>query len=81
MNYQNSIDLITLERENLGVARENAEIALERYRLGNSNALELREAQRNAVEAETRMIDAIYNTKIAEIELMRLSGQVVDSAP
>jgi outer membrane protein TolC len=81
MNYQNSIDLITLERENLGVARENAEIGLERYRLGNSNALELREAQRNAVQAESRLIDAVFNTKIAEIELMRLTGQMVDSAP
>ena len=81
VNYQNSIDLITLERENLGVARENAEIALERYRLGNTNALELREAQRNAVQAESRLLDAVYNTKIAEIELLRLTGQMVDSAP
>ncbi len=81
INYENSIDLITLERENLGIARENAEIALERYRLGRSDPLELREAQRNAVEAESRLIDAIYNTKIAEIELLRLTGQIMDTAP
>lgn len=81
VNYQNSIDLITLERENLSLALENAEITLERYRLGNSNALELREAQRNAVQAQSRLIDAVYTTKIAEIELMRLTGQIVDSAP
>lgn len=81
MNYQNSIDLISLERENLGLATENAQITLETYKLGNTNALELREAQRNAVEAETRLLDAIYNTKIAEIELIRLTGQMVDSVP
>ena len=81
VNYQNSIDLITLERENLGLARENAAIALERYKLGNSTALELREAQRNAVQAESRLIDAVYNTKIAEIELLRITGQMVDSVP
>lgn len=78
-NYTNSIILLDLESENLEIARENARIALERYRLGNSNALELREAQINAVQAESRLIDAIYSTKIAEIELLRLSGQMVSS--
>ncbi len=77
ITYTNSKILLELETKNLDIARENAKIALERYRLGNSNALELREAQINAVQAESRLIDAIYTTKIAEIELLRLSGQMV----
>lgn len=77
VRYTNSIDLIELETENLAVARENADIALERYKLGKSTSLELREAQRNALEAESRLIDAVYATKIAEIELNRLSGDLV----
>jgi len=79
INYANSIQLIELESENESIARERAEIALERYRLGNSNSLELREAQRNAVAAAGRLLDAIYSTKIAEIELMRLSGKLARS--
>lgn len=51
INYANSIQLIGLETRNEQIAQERAEIALERYRLGNSNSLELREAQRNAVAA------------------------------
>ncbi len=79
VDYTNSIILLELESNNLEIARENTEIALERYRLGRSNFLELREAQINAVEAESRLINAIYSTKIAEIELLRLSGQILSS--
>ncbi|MGB3587350.1 MAG: TolC family protein [Tunicatimonas sp.] len=79
INYTNSIQLIELETENEAIAQERAEIALERYRLGNTNSLELREAQRIAVAASGRLLDAVYSTKIAEIELMRLSGKLASS--
>lgn len=76
-SYKNSIQLLELEQANLDVAKENTQIALQRYRLGNTNNLELREVQQDAVEAESRLINAIYDIKIAEIELLRLSGQIV----
>lgn len=79
MDYKNSIQLVELEEENLELAQENTQIALERYRLGNTNNLELREVQQNAVEAESRLINAIYSTKLAEIELLRLSGKIVEN--
>jgi outer membrane protein TolC len=78
INYRNSLALLELEGRNLLAARENVSIALERYRIGVSTPLELREAQRNAVAAETRQIDAQFNTKAAEIELRRLSSGVVE---
>ncbi|MEM8893847.1 MAG: TolC family protein [Bacteroidota bacterium] len=79
-SYRNSLNLIDLESQNLDVALENEEIALERYRLGNSTALELREAQTNAVEVESRLLNARYSTKISEIELLRLSGSLIQPA-
>ncbi len=79
MDYTNNITLVELEEENLDVAKENTQIALERYRLGNTNNLELREVQQNAVEAESRLINAIYSTKLAEIELLRLSSKIIES--
>lgn len=78
LTYQNSLQLVDLEEENLQVAKENEEIALERYRIGRSNPLEIREAQNNAVTAQIRYLEALNTAKIAEIELMRLSGQIVD---
>ncbi len=78
VNYRNSLQLIDLEAQNLSLARQNADIALERYRIGVSTPLELREAQRNAVAVQTRLIEAQYNTKLAEIELQRLSSAIIE---
>jgi outer membrane protein len=76
-DYKNSLNLVALEKENLEVARQNIDIALERYRLGVSTPLELREVQRNAVATESRLIEAEFTAKLAEIELMRLSSRII----
>ena len=75
--YKSSLMLYRLETENVEVARENREIAFERYRLGNSTAIEFREAQLNLIQAENRLLDAAYAVKVAEIELLRLSGNIL----
>jgi len=77
-DYTNSLTLVNLEKQNLEVARQNIDIALERYRLGVSTPLELREVQRNAVATESRLIEAEFNAKLAEIELMRLSSRIIE---
>lgn len=77
IDYINNRSLVVLERKNLDIARENAEIALDRYKLGNATPLESRQAQVNAVEAESRLISAIFNTKMAEISLKRISGTLL----
>lgn len=75
MAYQNNIELSNLERENLETARDNYDIAMERYKLGELSGLELREAQNSLLEAEERLVQAEYNTKVCEISLMQISGQ------
>ena len=77
MAYQNNLDLWSLERENLTAAQENYEIAIERYKLGDLSGIELREAQNNLLEAEERQSIAEYNTKLCEISLLQLSGQIL----
>lgn len=75
-NYRNRLDLMALERENLALAKENLDIALERFRVGSIIALELREAQNALVAAESRLLSAQYEAKLAETELLRLSGRL-----
>ncbi|MEQ8626181.1 TolC family protein [Ekhidna sp.] len=77
MTLQNAQILADLEQKNLAVAEENVSIALERYRVGKSNPIEVREAQNNAVNAQIRYIEALNTAKIAEIELLRLSGNLL----
>ena len=76
MAYQNNIELTSLERENLEAAKENYNIALERYKLGDLSGIELREAQNSLLEAEERLLEAEYSTKLCEISLLQISGQV-----
>ena len=78
LSYKNALELIKLETENFKIARQNIDIAFERYKVGNSTSYELREVQRNAVAAETRLIEAEFNAKITEIELLRLSSKIME---
>ena len=75
--YQNFLQLLDLEETNIQLARQNVDIALERYRLGLLTPLALREAQRNELNAETRLLDIRYAAKQAETALRRLSGGLV----
>lgn len=77
MAYKNNLELWKLEKENLVTADENYSIALERYKLGELSGIELREAQNSLLEAEERQSIAEYNTKICEISLLQLSGQIL----
>lgn len=75
-NYQNSRQLYHLENQNLELANRTLTIALERFRLANITSIELREAQRSLINTENRLIDALFETKIYETELRRLSGSL-----
>ena len=74
--YANNLRLLEIERQNYRVARENTDIALERFRLGIASYLEFRDAQVNLLTAENRLITSIYQIKEQEIELLRLSGRI-----
>lgn len=77
MAYQNNLDLWSLEKENLVAAKENYRIAIDRYKLGDLSGIELREAQNSLLEAEERQSIAEYSTKLCEISLLLLSGQIL----
>ena len=76
--YQINLQLLSLERMNLAVARENYEIAMERYKLGALAGIELREAQKSLQDAEERMLLIEYQTKANEISLMQISGRLIE---
>ena len=75
--YQNQLELVRLEEENLTNAKESLEIAVERFRLGTISSLEFREAQQTLLDAENRWIIARYDAKVAETELLLLSGLLI----
>ena len=68
---------LTLEEENILLAKENVSIILQTLRLGAATIIQLREAQQSLENAYNRLITARYNTKLAETELRRLKGDLV----
>lgn len=59
------------------MAKENVVLALDRYKVGRSNSLDLREAQLNAVQAAGRLLNALYEAKLAEIEILRITSNTI----
>ena len=74
--YENNLQILELEQQNLITARLNHEIASERYMLGNLSGIEMREAQKSLLDAEERLLSSQYNTKLCEISLMLISGKI-----
>lgn len=75
-NYSTYLDLVKLEQKNVDIAKENLDITLAKYRLGSIAPIELREAQRNSINAQNRFIEMQYQAKLAEITLKEISGNI-----
>ncbi len=77
--YENSLALIDLEEENAALAQQNVEVALEQFELGTITSVELREVQTALLDANSRLVTARFEAKQAEIDLLHLSGQLLDA--
>lgn len=75
-NYSTFLDLVKLEQRNVDIAKENLDITLAKYRLGSIAPIELREAQRNSINAQNRFIEMQFQAKLAEITLKEISGNI-----
>lgn len=78
--YDNAKKILLVEEENILLARENVSIALETFKRGATTFVELRTAQQSLADAYTRLINARYLAKAAEIELLRLNGGLLPDA-
>ena len=77
-NYQNSLEIYRLQRQNVLTAQDNYERSAERYKLGQISSVELRQAQINLLNSQTNRNLAKYQAKLAELELWQLSGQILN---
>jgi len=80
INYQSYITnkkILEIESQNLTDSKEVLNVSLERYKIGKANLLETIETQKNLEEAQTRYVNALYNVKKAETELLRANGGLV----
>ncbi|MBC9911372.1 TolC family protein [Chitinophaga varians] len=76
-DYEYYKKALELEEENNQLAEENMMVALERFKQGVSTTIEVKQAQQSLEDSNYRLIQARYNTKLAETELQRLNGSLL----
>lgn len=76
--HDNRIQVYEMQTSNVQTAQNNFDRSMEQYRVGRITSIELRQAQINLNNAQTNRNFAKYNAKLAELEVLRLSGQLLN---
>lgn len=76
-HFRDDENVLGLEEDNLKLVKEAVAIALERFRVGSSNSIELKEIQKTYDDALVRLAEARYNAKVSETQLMKLNGNLM----
>jgi len=71
-DFEDQKSLLAIERDNLTLAKENLSISLERLRLGQTTALEVRQAQESYANSLARFYNFEFNMKMTETRLKQL---------
>lgn len=76
--YQNKLYVLRTQKLNIQTAQNNFDRTNERYKLGQVNSIAFRQAQLNLLNTQTAVNNAKYDAKLIEIQLLQLSGQLLD---
>lgn len=76
--YENKLYIFHVQEENVMTNLDNFNRTREQYKLGQVTSIEFRQAQINLLNARTSLNLAKYDAKLAELELLRLTGQLLN---
>ncbi|AXG68858.1 outer membrane efflux protein BepC [Kordia sp. SMS9] len=77
-DYQNKVLIFQLQEENIKTAENNFNRTQEKFKIGQVNSIEFRQAQLNLLNAELSKNQAKYNAKLAELVVLQLSGDLLN---
>lgn len=75
---KDNIEILSLEEQNIELAKEALQISTERLKTGLGNYLEIKESQNSYETALTRLVNARYNLKMTETSLKKLTGTLIN---
>lgn len=76
--YQNKLFILSVQEQNVITNQNNFDRTEERYKLGQVSSIEFRQAQINLLRTQTSLNNAKYDAKLIELELLRITGQLLD---
>ncbi len=77
-SYHNQLYVMNTQKQNVITTQNNFDRTKERYKLGQVTSIEFRQAQINLLNTQTALNNAKYDAKLIELELLQLSGQLLD---
>ncbi|WP_405611175.1 TolC family protein [Polaribacter sp. Asnod1-A03] len=76
--YNNQLFIIGAQEKNVATTQNNFDRTEERYKLGQVTSIEFRQAQINLINAKTALNNAKFDTKLIELQLLQLSGDILN---
>ena len=77
-DYKNALAIYRLQEQNVLTNEDNFKRSQERLKLGQITSVEFRQAQLNLLNALTTENAAKYTAKLAELQLLQLTGQLLN---
>ena len=77
-DYHNKLNVYKLQQTNIKTSQNNFNRTKEKFRLGQVNSLEFRQAQLNLLNAELNENQAKYLAKIAEMQMLQICGELLN---
>ncbi|MBO6517972.1 MAG: TolC family protein [Bacteroidia bacterium] len=74
LDYQTQKAVIATEEGNMEVSQENFSKSKELFQLGQITSLDFRQSQLNLMQTKLNLTNAMFDAKIAELQLIRFAG-------
>ncbi|WP_372945789.1 TolC family protein, partial [Muriicola sp.] len=76
--YENRLAIYAIQEQNVITNENNFERSREQFQLGRITSIEFRQAQINLLNAQTNKNLSKYDAKLAELQLLQLTGQLLN---
>ena len=77
LSFQNNLNIIDIEMQSVQLANQNLLIASQRFKQGLSNYIEYRTVEQSYEDAQYRLSQAAFNTKLSELNYLKAQGLLV----
>jgi outer membrane protein TolC len=77
-DYMNKLEIYNIQDKNITTAQNNFDRTQEKFKIGQVNSIEFRQAQINLLNAELSRNQAKYDAKLAELTLLQISGELLN---
>lgn len=79
-DYENKFKIYKIQEDNILTSKNNFDRTQEKFKIGQVNSIEFRQAQLNLLNAELSRNQAKYQAKLAELQMLQISGELLNVA-